>query len=171
MKFSNFQPQTFTLGKTEGNISLRHDLGEDKVEDLTQLQDLHEASLLWNLRGRYEASNFYTYAGSILVSINPYTMYPDLYGLEMAKKYSEAVLGESLKLKAYQMMYSSNNSIALQRSTATSSLCYWQSSILSLGQSETKSNCYRQRRVRKWKNRIQQTNHAISRCHCSRGRN
>lgn len=63
------------------------------MEDLTQLEDLHEASILWNLRGRYDSSQFYTYVGSILISVNPYTMHPDLYGLEMAKKYAGAALG------------------------------------------------------------------------------
>lgn len=89
-----FQPQTFTLGQNEGNLCLRQDVGQTGVEDLTQLDDLHEASLLWNLRLRYDASHFYTYVGSILVSINPYTLFPDLYGLEMAKKYAGAVLGK-----------------------------------------------------------------------------
>jgi myosin XV len=89
-----FQPQTFTLGQNEGNLNLRQDVGQTGVEDLTQLDDLHEASLLWNLRLRYDASHFYTYVGSILVSINPYTLFPDLYGLEMAKKYAGAVLGK-----------------------------------------------------------------------------
>lgn len=88
------QPQTFTLGQNEGNLCLRQDVGQDGVEDLTELDDLHEASLLWNLRLRYDASHFYTYVGSILVSINPYTLFPDLYGLEMAKKYAGAVLGK-----------------------------------------------------------------------------
>lgn len=63
---------------------------------MTELQDLHEASLLWNLRARYENSKFYTYVGSILISINPYKMYSDLYGLEMAKKYAGATLGKCL---------------------------------------------------------------------------
>jgi myosin XV len=75
-------------------LSLRQDLGKEGVEDLTQLEDLHEASLLWNLKLRYDVSQFYTYVGSILISINPYTMYPDLYGMEMAKKYAGAMLGE-----------------------------------------------------------------------------
>jgi myosin heavy subunit len=76
-------------------LSYRQDLGQSGSEDLTQLEDLHEASLLWNLRARYDDSKFYTYAGSILVSINPYIMYPDLYGLETAKKYKGAALGKT----------------------------------------------------------------------------
>ena len=88
-----FQPQTFTLGLGEGNLRVRQDLGKTGVEDMTQLEDLHEASLLWNLRLRYDSGLIYTNAGSILVAVNPYKMFPDAYGLEMAKKYAGKALG------------------------------------------------------------------------------
>lgn len=89
----NSQAQTFTLNKNEGNLLLRRHHGQAGVDDLTKLEDLHEASVLWNLRSRYDISQFYTYIGSILISVNPYMMHPDLYGLEMAKKYVGTVLG------------------------------------------------------------------------------
>lgn len=41
---------------------------------MTQLDDLHEASILWNLRLRYDNGIIYTYAGSILIAVNPYKM-------------------------------------------------------------------------------------------------
>uniref|UniRef100_W4VR33 Putative myosin class ii heavy chain n=1 Tax=Corethrella appendiculata TaxID=1370023 RepID=W4VR33_9DIPT len=61
---------------------------------MTQLNDLHEASLLWNLKLRYDAGLIYTYAGSILIAVNPYKMFPDAYGIEMAKKYAGKPLGQ-----------------------------------------------------------------------------
>lgn len=73
---------------------MRMDAYKDGVDDLTQLNDLHEASILWNLRLRYEQSQVYTYIGSILISINPYQHHPELYGLEMAKRHSMSVLGQ-----------------------------------------------------------------------------
>lgn len=87
------QPQTFTLGPGEGNLQRRQDLGTNGVDDMTQLEDLHEASLLWNLRLRYDTGQIYTFAGSILIAVNPYKMIPDSYGIQMAKKYAGKSLG------------------------------------------------------------------------------
>lgn len=81
------------MGPGEGNLQRRQDLGSNGVEDMTQLEDLHEASLLWNLRIRYDAGRIYTFAGSILIAVNPYKMIPDSYGIQMAKKYAGKPLG------------------------------------------------------------------------------
>ncbi|XP_075156063.1 unconventional myosin 10A isoform X1 [Haematobia irritans] len=85
--------QTFALQPGEGNLRPRQDLGNSGVEDMTMLEDLHEASLLWNLRLRYDKGLIYTFAGSILIAINPYKMFPDSYGLEVAKQYAGKPLG------------------------------------------------------------------------------
>lgn len=77
----------------EGSLRPRQDLGSSGVEDMTQLEDLHEASLLWNLRLRYDRGLIYTFAGSILIAVNPYKMFPDSYGLEIAKQYAGKPLG------------------------------------------------------------------------------
>uniref|UniRef100_A0A1B0CWP9 Myosin motor domain-containing protein n=1 Tax=Lutzomyia longipalpis TaxID=7200 RepID=A0A1B0CWP9_LUTLO len=89
----NGKPQTFTLSLGEGNLQARQDLGSTGVDDMTQLSDLHEASLLWNLRLRYDRGLIYTFAGSILIAVNPYKMFPDSYGLEVAKQYAGRPLG------------------------------------------------------------------------------
>lgn len=60
---------------------------------MTQLDDLHEASLLWNLRLRYDRGLIYTFAGSILVAVNPYKMFSDSYGIDIAKQYAGKPLG------------------------------------------------------------------------------
>lgn len=58
------------------------------VDDLTQLDYLHEPGLLENLRARYEEDKIYTYSGTILIAINPFQRLP-LYTLDQMKAYQE----------------------------------------------------------------------------------
>ncbi|CAH0384305.1 unnamed protein product [Bemisia tabaci] len=85
------KPQIFSLTSSNG-VQRREDLGQNGIEDMIQLSDLNEASLLWNLKIRYDKELIYTYVGSILVAVNPYRMY-DMYGLDMVKKYESQILG------------------------------------------------------------------------------
>lgn len=75
-------------------MAIREKSEIDGVDDLTLLRNVHEACVLWNLRTRFVDSKFYTFIGSILVSINPYSLHSNLYGLEMAKKYAGASIGK-----------------------------------------------------------------------------
>ncbi|XP_071526723.1 unconventional myosin-XV isoform X1 [Panulirus ornatus] len=83
--------QVFTLTNLS-SVRRRQDLGPTGVEDMIALSDLNEASLLWNLKIRYDKEMIYTYTGSILVAVNPYRMF-DIYGLDMVKKYEGQILG------------------------------------------------------------------------------
>ncbi|XP_025836405.1 unconventional myosin-XV [Agrilus planipennis] len=89
----NGKSQTFALTGGEGSVRRRQDLGTSGVEDMTQLTDLHEAALLWNLKLRYDRNLIYTYAGSILVAVNPYRMFDSSYGIEQAQKYKGKLIG------------------------------------------------------------------------------
>lgn len=62
------------------------------VDDMIQLQDLHEGSLLFNLQIRYADAKIYTYTGSILVAVNPY-QHLGIYGLEVVRKYEGQLIG------------------------------------------------------------------------------
>ncbi|KAK2710830.1 hypothetical protein QYM36_012124, partial [Artemia franciscana] len=85
------KPKVFTLSNIS-SIKKREDLGPYGVEDMINIDDLNEASILWNLRVRYDKELIYTYIGSILIAVNPYRM-SDAYGLETVKKYEGQVLG------------------------------------------------------------------------------
>ncbi|KAM9693550.1 unconventional myosin-XV [Trichechus inunguis] len=68
--------------------------GEDGVEDMTQLEDLQEATVLSNIKTRFERNYIYTYIGSILVAVNPYQML-GIYGPEQVQQYNGRALGEN----------------------------------------------------------------------------
>ncbi|XP_047427282.1 unconventional myosin-XV [Mugil cephalus] len=67
---------------------------EDGVEDMTQLEEMHEAAVLTNIRKRFEREIIYTYIGSILVSVNPYRMY-NIYGTDLVLLYKGRAMGEN----------------------------------------------------------------------------
>lgn len=73
------------------NVQKRHDL-EGGIDDMVDLVDLNEASLLWNIKIRYDKEIIYTFTGSILVAVNPYKMF-DIYGIDAVKNYEGQILG------------------------------------------------------------------------------
>eukprot|EP01098_Paradermamoeba_levis_P007349 TRINITY_DN3032_c0_g1_i1.p1 TRINITY_DN3032_c0_g1~~TRINITY_DN3032_c0_g1_i1.p1 ORF type:complete len:155 (-),score=50.19 TRINITY_DN3032_c0_g1_i1:27-491(-) len=67
-------------------------LGPDGVDDMINLRNLHEESLLANLKKRYQKDYIYTFTGSILVSVNPFKILP-IYTQEIVEKYVGQRLG------------------------------------------------------------------------------
>ncbi|OVA08348.1 IQ motif [Macleaya cordata] len=64
------------------------------VDDLTKLTYLNEPEVLYNLARRHALNDIYTYTGSILVAVNPFTKLPHLYNVHMMEQYKGAPLGE-----------------------------------------------------------------------------
>ncbi|XP_051764499.1 unconventional myosin-IXb isoform X5 [Ctenopharyngodon idella] len=62
-------------------------------EDLCNLPVLSEDSILDNLRNRFQKKKIYTYAGSILVAINPFKFLP-IYNPKYVKMYENHQLGQ-----------------------------------------------------------------------------
>merc|ERR1712066_852474 len=58
----------------------------DKIEDMSDMTYLNEASVLFNLRDRYAVFMIYTYSGLFCVTVNPYKMLP-VYGQLMIDCY------------------------------------------------------------------------------------
>jgi len=65
------------------------------LDDMIQLNDLNEGSILWNLKLRYELKQqIYTYSGSILIAVNPYKFCDNLYNLNMVELYHDHLMGQ-----------------------------------------------------------------------------
>ncbi|KZV36499.1 myosin-15-like [Dorcoceras hygrometricum] len=64
------------------------------VDDMTKLTYLNEPGVLDNLQRRYALNEIYTYTGSILIAVNPFTKLPHLYDMHMMEQYKGAPFGE-----------------------------------------------------------------------------
>lgn len=64
------------------------------VDDMTKLTYLNEPGVLYNLERRYDLNDIYTYTGSILIAVNPFTKLPHLYNVHMMEQYKGAPFGE-----------------------------------------------------------------------------
>ncbi len=64
-----------------------------KVEDMCNLEELSEQTMLSNLRVRFSNKSIYTYVGSILISVNPYYFY-SIYNPKYTTMYQGRTLGE-----------------------------------------------------------------------------
>ncbi|KQK01633.1 hypothetical protein BRADI_3g57240v3 [Brachypodium distachyon] len=61
---------------------------------MTKLTYLNEPGVLYNLKRRYALNEIYTYTGSILIAVNPFTRLPHLYNEYMMEQYKGVRLGE-----------------------------------------------------------------------------
>ncbi|XP_063057168.1 si:zfos-588f8.1 isoform X3 [Engraulis encrasicolus] len=63
------------------------------LDDLCNLPSLNEDTILENLRNRFRKKKIYTYAGSILIAINPFKFLP-IYNPKYVKMYENHQLGK-----------------------------------------------------------------------------
>jgi Myosin head (motor domain) len=59
------------------------------VDDILKLREFSEMSLIHSLRVRYARDDIYTFVGPILISINPYKWFKDLYSEESMAEYHQ----------------------------------------------------------------------------------
>ncbi|KAG6595758.1 myosin-like protein [Phytophthora cinnamomi] len=76
----------------------RYDEGLDNMIDLNHL---HEAAILRNLKKRFRARKPYTYTGDICLAVNPYQWLDELYTPGLHKKYLQARKRQDLPPHVY----------------------------------------------------------------------
>ena len=66
----------------EAELTAFHHSHERDLPNLVLMENLHEAPLLWMLMRRLKGEAIYTWAGDVLISLNPYKRIPELYQIE-----------------------------------------------------------------------------------------
>jgi myosin heavy subunit len=64
-----------------------------KIEDLVNISDLNEMSILHCLRNRFKEDKIYTNISSILISVNPFKMLP-LFTPQILEQYRQGYRGK-----------------------------------------------------------------------------
>ena len=84
--------------------------------DMVHMDDTNEASILHNVRLRFDVDLFMTNVGTILVLINPFQWFEHLYTREMIDMYHSWRLGDdALPPHVYQIGYSAYHGLTQQR--------------------------------------------------------
>ena len=68
-------------------VSKVTDQDDEGVDDILRLKEFSEMSLIHTLRVRYARDDIYTFVGPILISINPYKWFKDLYSEQTMVEY------------------------------------------------------------------------------------
>ena len=87
---------THTLAAAASQVVLADPLALQGSDDMVRFNLLTEASIVHNLRVRYEREAIYTAVGPILISVNPLRQLEGLFGPEVAQRYADAADGAAL---------------------------------------------------------------------------
>ncbi|KAM9715378.1 unconventional myosin-XVB [Menidia menidia] len=74
------------LASTQVTLGSRTVVEVDEVDDLSQLEEVSESSVLLNLKKRFQRDCIYTYIGNMLLSVNPFKPL-NIYTEEFRQKY------------------------------------------------------------------------------------
>ncbi|CAI5736208.1 unnamed protein product [Peronospora destructor] len=78
---------------------------EEGLDNMIDLNHLHEASILRNLKKRFRARRPYTYTGDICLAVNPYQWLDEQYKPGLHKKYLQARNRQELPPHVYALLH------------------------------------------------------------------
>ncbi|ETW06453.1 hypothetical protein H310_02709 [Aphanomyces invadans] len=80
-------PQTLSQRTVpKASVCLQNELPQEGCEDMVNLNYLHEAAILYNLKARFHCGLPYTYTGPICIAVNPYK-WLDIYNPTIQEQY------------------------------------------------------------------------------------
>ncbi|CAF4741464.1 unnamed protein product [Rotaria sp. Silwood2] len=82
-----------TIPNNPANFKKMHATSHTDIPDMIHLGDLTEGAICRNILLRYNKDKIYTYIGSILIAVNPYTQL-DLYNQEHLRAYRTRKFGD-----------------------------------------------------------------------------
>lgn len=90
-EYQDIEGIMFTISEKMHNKGIKFDKKslQNYVHDLLMLDEINEANILYNIKNRFNKHRIYTRLGKILISVNPYKLYP-LYTPEVIEKYKNA---------------------------------------------------------------------------------
>jgi myosin-5 len=87
--------RSIRLSDYPGRQLPRQNSGGEAKADLTDLKELHEAAVLYNLKERHFRSQPYTRVGDILVAVNPYKWIDGLYDKQKQDYYVDRLISSN----------------------------------------------------------------------------
>ena len=89
------QRELRTLKRSElGPVISREESLHTHLDDMVKMEDVNEATILHNVRMRFEKDLIYTNIGTILVSVNPFKWMTELYAAHQVERFQVITPGE-----------------------------------------------------------------------------
>jgi myosin heavy subunit len=66
-----------------------------KFADMVELPFLHEAAILFNLKDRHASGKPYTRTGDIIIAVNPFQWFTELYTEKVRNRYARVLVWEN----------------------------------------------------------------------------
>jgi len=103
-EYQDTEGVTFSISekKHKKGIPMMKKSLQNYVHDLLMLDEINEANILYNIKNRYNKKRIYTRLGKILISVNPYKLYP-LYTPEVIEKYQNTRAVSQLPPHVYEI--------------------------------------------------------------------